>query len=122
MFTNIPLKIDICSKALYDDENISPPPYSKDVFVALLEFSISAVEFSFNQTMYQQKEGLGMGSTLSSILANIFVGFIEKNIFSSPATYNPIFYKRYVDDTFALFLNEEQSNKFFNALNTAASL
>ena len=96
LFTNIPLKevIDICSKALYDDENISQPPYSKDVFVALLEFSISAVEFSFNQTMYQQKEGLGMGSPLSSILANIFVGFIEKNIFSSPATYHPIFYKK----------------------------
>ena len=40
------------------------------------------VEFSFNNEMYQQKDGVAMGSPLGPALANIFVGFHEERLFN----------------------------------------
>ena len=72
--------------------------------------------------MYQQKEGLGMGNVLSSLLSNIFVGFLEMKLLSTQKPYHPSFYRRYVDDTFALFSCKEDSLKFFDELNSMSCL
>ena len=56
-----------------------------------------------------------MGSPLGPALANIFVGFYEEKLFSQKS--KPSTYFRYVDDTFAMFRNEEESDKFFKQLN-----
>ena len=124
LFTNIPLKevIEICVKSLYDDDKIQPPPFSRDVFKKLLEFAMCDLEFSFDNIMYRQVNGCGMGNVLSSILSDIYVGYHEKQIFSEEADYLPKIYKRYVDDTFSLFDNEESSEKFLNRLNQIPSL
>ena len=124
LFTNIPLQevIDICSAALYEDTNIIPPPFSKSVFTQLLKFATCGLEFCFNDTMYQQKEGLGMGNVLSSLLSNIFVGFMEEKMLADPKPHHPSLYRRYVDDTFALFSSRDESLKFFNELNSMCCL
>ena len=57
-----------------------------------------------------------MGSLLGPVLANIFVGYNENKLFDFSV--KPQFYKRYVDDTFAIFENEAESDEFFNILNT----
>ena len=51
----------------------------KAVFIELMKSAISGVEFSFNDIMYKQTDGVAMGSPLGPALANIFVGFYEKN-------------------------------------------
>ena len=124
LFTNIPLGevIDICANALYSDENVTPPPFSKSIFTALLEFATCGVEFSFNNIMYKQLEGCGMGNVLSSLLSNIYVGYLEHQMFNAPKCHHPLFYKRYVDDTFALFTCKEDSILFFDELNSLSSL
>ena len=55
-----------------------------------------------------------MGSPLGPALANIFVGFYEEKLFSQIS--KPSAYFRYIDDTFAMFCNEESKN-FFKQLN-----
>ena len=82
LFTYVPLDetIKICSEALCDQSN-SQPVIPKNVFVELMESATSSVEFSFNNTMYKQRDGVTMGLLLGQDLANIFVGYYEKNYF-----------------------------------------
>ena len=56
-----------------------------------------------------------MGSPMGSALANIFVGFHERGLLSSPNKL--VVYFRYVNDTFCLFNNEIEAGLFFIFLN-----
>ena len=80
-----------------------------------MKSATSGVEFSFNDIMYKQTDGVAMGSPLGPALAKIFVGFNEEKLFSHIS--KPSTYFRYVDDTFAMFCNEKESENFFNQLN-----
>ena len=116
LFTNVPLDetIKICSEALYDQSD-SQPLIPKDVFVELMKSATSSVEFSFNNTMYKQTDGVAMGSSLGPALANIFVRYYEEKLFSQ--TQKPLTYFRYVDDTLAIFDYEAEADEFLTKLN-----
>ena len=58
-----------------------------------------------------------MGSPLAPVLANLFMGHHEQNWLSNYTGNKPIVYKRYVDDTFCLFDNEQDANEFLEYLN-----
>ena len=117
LFTNVPLEetINICADALYCDDSDAQPLISKAVFIELMKSATSRVEFSFNDIMYKQIDGVAMGSPLGPALANIFVGFYEEKLFSQIS--KPSTYFRYVDNTFAMFRNEEKLENFFKQLN-----
>ena len=55
-----------------------------------------------------------MGSPLAPTLANLFMGHHEEKWIQNFTGSKPIFYKRYVDDIFAVFQN---SDDFFQYLN-----
>ena len=76
----------------------------------------SGVEFSFKNAMYRQTDGIAMNSSIGPVLANIFVGYNENKLFDFSVKTQ--LYKRYVDDTFAIFENEANCNEFFNILNS----
>ena len=75
--------------------------------------------FSFNNEMYQQKDGVAMGSPLGPALANIFVGFHEERLFDYDQ--KPGVYFRYVDDTYTIFKTEAECDIFLKHLNTQPS-
>ena len=64
--------------------------------------------------MYRQINGVAMGSPLGPALANIFVEFYESKLFDKIS--KPQIYYRYVDDTFALFQDEVDSETFLTNL------
>jgi len=66
--------------------------------------------------MYRQIDDVAMGSPLGPALANIFVGHQEQKIFN--VVNRPLAYFRYVDDTFAVFNNEDDCNAFLSHLNS----
>ena len=105
----------ICPDSLYNDF-LTPPPLPRNVFVELMHLATSSVEFSFNNNMHRQIDGVAMGSPLGPALANIFVGYKEVKSFSN--TNKPLLYFRYVDDTFAAFNHEDDCNNFFIHLNS----
>ena len=73
------------------------------------------VEFSFNNQMYKQLDGVGMGSPMGPALANFSVGFLESRLFHS--TVQPGVYFRYVKGTFVLFSSELECDRFYVNLN-----
>ena len=99
LFTNVPLleTIDICCNALYHSSNIASPSLSEMSYRKLMLMVTSGVEFSFDDIMYRQVDGVAMGSPLGPLLANIFVGYCESCI---PENEYPPFYCRFVDDSF----------------------
>ena len=58
-----------------------------------------------------------MGSPLAPLLAEWFVSGIEQKIFEADTTFKPLFYRRYVDDIFAIFEKPEDRDQFFEMLN-----
>ena len=116
LFTNIPLveTIEICLDTLYRDETICAPSIPEEHLRKMLMKATAEVEFSFNDVLYRQIDGVAMGSPLGPILANIFVGYCESRL---EKTHWPLFYNRFVDDTFAIFNDEDESLDFFGLLN-----
>ena len=120
LFTNIPLRetIDICLDLLFASSD-TVLGLSRNFFKTLLELSVLNSFFIFNEKMYQQLDGLGMGLPLGPTFANIFLSFYEKKwLDNCPLSFKPTFYRRYVDDTFILFKEESHCTQFLNYLNS----
>ena len=84
-----------------------------------MNLATKSVEFSFNNVMYKQTDGVAKGSLLDPALANIFLGHYENKLFISFE--KPLQYSRYVDDTFAIFRSETEADNFFTAINSLHS-
>ena len=117
LFTNVPVKeaIEISVNYLYSGDQEIRPPTSMKTFTMLMELATVNVTFTFGQTVYQQVDGVAMGSPLGPALANIFLGYYEEKLFSE--TNPPLYYRRYVDDTFVMLQSEEEANEFLKSLN-----
>ncbi|EYC11231.1 hypothetical protein Y032_0051g2089 [Ancylostoma ceylanicum] len=72
--------------------------FSNNDIEILLEATLAYNVFRFNNTFYAQKRGLAMGIRIAPLLAIVFLDHIEK----ASLTNGIIFYKRYIDDVFAI--------------------
>ncbi|EYB99268.1 hypothetical protein Y032_0123g1109 [Ancylostoma ceylanicum] len=70
---------------------------NKDIEI-LLEATLACNVFRFDNIFYAQKRGLAMGIRIAPLLAIVFLDHIEKASLSNGI----IFYKRYIDDVFAI--------------------
>ena len=117
LFTSIPLSrtIEICMDTLYRDEDVDIQSIPEAVLKKLLLKATTEVEFSFDNVMYRQIDGVAMGSPLGLVLDNIFVGYCETLIRSHQLLR---FYNRFVDDPLAIFMKQTESVSFLALLNS----
>ena len=121
LFTNIPLEetCNIILESLYPNNNTIVNGLSRKQFKELLSLTTGNSYFLFNKKLYQQIDGVAMGSPLGPTLANIFMCHLESIIFSNcPTQFKPVFYRRFVDDTFALFNDRDQAKLFLDYINS----
>ena len=85
------------------------------MFIALIQMATSVIELDINDVMYRQFDGVFMGF-LGPEPANSFVSNFEGKLLKRVSKL--FMYFRYVDDTFSVFHNQEQRNKFLTHLNT----
>ena len=79
LFTNIPVDdtIEIISNHLFAN-CMYFEGFDRSQFIKLLSLSVKNCHFIFNGHIYQQVDGVAMGSPLGPLFANIFMSFHEK--------------------------------------------
>ena len=117
LFTNIPLNETIDLAVNYIIDNTPGIKISKRDLKKLFDFATSKTNFLFDGKMYDQVDGVCMGSPLGPTLANLFMSHNENLWLQNYSGKTPLFYKRYVDDIFLAFENKKQSDEFFDYLN-----
>ena len=120
LFTNIPLEetIKICCDSLYKNQELLCN-ISKNQFQKLLRGALSNNYFLFDGSIYQQIDGIAMGSPLGPSLANAFLAHYEQVwLDDCPEEFKSAYYKRYVDDILVLFRSPHHLEKFNEYLNT----
>ena len=120
LFTNIPLKqtIDILVDKAFEGDWFSKThimQLQKQQLTDLLEIATTNQLFQFNGELYEQTDGVAMGSPLGPLLANVFMCHMEDQL--EQKSMIPSFYRRYVDDTLLTMPNTESATDFLQVLN-----
>ena len=101
LFTNVPIKkiINIILTRIYNNHTISTN-LKKHSLKKLILDTCTKTAFSFNNIIYEQKDGVSMGSSLGPVMANIIMTELEDKVIKPLINDGTIkFYCRYVDDT-----------------------
>ena len=119
LFTNVPLKrtINVILNRIYNEKLIETK-IKKSTMKKLLYDCCTKSTFSFNEKLYEQKDGVCMGSSLGPTLANIIMTEMEKEVLPNLLNSGIIkSYIRYVDDTLVMMKTDEIENvlKMFNS-------
>ena len=91
LFTNIPLckTVNFILKCIYKDKHITTS-LSKCTLKKLLLNTCTKTPFSFNDQLYQQTDGICMGSPLGPTLADILMTTFEEEIVKPLISWNVI--------------------------------
>ena len=118
LFTNIPLRESIDLAVRYIVEGNPHLKLNQSSLKKLFLFATAETHFSFNGNFYDQTDGVAMGSPLAPVLANLFMGHHEKDWLQKYKGPEVLFYRRYVDDTFCSFNNDNDDSQFFDFINS----
>ena len=94
LFTNIPLAetIDICIQSLFTESNFTALGMDKNQFRTFIQKRVFNSFFMFNDKLFKQIEGFGMGLPLGSSFANIFMSYYEQQwLDDCPVDFKPAF-------------------------------
>ena len=95
-------------RKIYDEKKL-PIKLKRGEMKELLELCTKSLHFSFNGRLYQQVNGVAMGSPLGPVLANTFMSELEEQLVPTMNEKMSV-WLRYVDDTFTLIKEGEVEN------------
>ena len=104
LFTSVPIQpaLNTIQGLLEDDKELHQrTTMSVKNIITLLEFCLRNTYFTFQGRYFEQQEGAAMGSPISLIVANLYMGRFETKAINS-SLHPPYLWKRFVDDTFTI--------------------
>ena len=120
LFANVPLEetMHICVNELFKS-NSSVHGLNKKQITEMLSLTTKESIILFDMVFYTQVDGATIRSRLGPSLANAFLCHHEtKWLNDCPEKIKPVFYKRYVDDIFALLKRPEHVKPFVDYMNS----
>ena len=120
LFPNIPLEetIQDILNMPFNSSNQKVNGLTNRQFKQLLEIATEKSHFLFDGVFYDQKDGVGMGSPLAPILANVCMSKFEKSHMVELKEMGLNHWSRFVDDTFATINNQNCIKPILDFLNT----
>ena len=100
LLTDVPIKntIDVILTRIYNDQTISTNLKKRSLRKLILD-TCTKTAFLFNNIIYEQKEGVSMGSLLEPVMASIILTELGNKIIKPLINNGTVkFYCRYVDD------------------------
>ncbi len=120
LFTNVPTDkaCQITKSVLEQDKTLTNrTSLTPDQIHDLLLTCVKSTYFQWREVFYRQALGTPMGSPISQVLANIFMGDFEQKALGT-ARLKPKLWLRYVDDTFIIWSHGlEKLDDFLSHLN-----
>ncbi|XP_022778776.1 uncharacterized protein LOC111320367, partial [Stylophora pistillata] len=119
-FTNVPVDetIESITERAFENDWFNRE-YALNITKSdLMELVRSATKnqlFHFEGKLYEQVDGVAMGSPLCTLMANAFMCTIKKQL--ERGNKMPIFYKRFVDNTLSVMPDLEAASEFLETLN-----
>ena len=108
LFTRVPIKDTLIMLEEHFDKKL----------IDLFRHTLNSTYFLYKGEYYKQTDGVAMGSPLSPAIANFFMERFEEEALNT-APWKPLYYFRYVDDTFAIWPHgEEKLHQFLEHLNS----
>ena len=106
LFTNVPLEktIEITLKRIYERKEINTS-ISKKEMKQLLTLCTKNVHFTYDNKVYQQNDGVAMGSPLGPVLSGIFMVKLENSLVPT-LNESMTLWQRFVDDTISFVKND----------------
>nr|VZI26713.1 unnamed protein product [Spirometra erinaceieuropaei] len=117
LFTSIPqqLAIDAVDQLLAERYEDRDKTLKSEHLLELLRYCLKTY-FTFGGQMYEQIKGTPMGSSISSLITEVVLQRLEHLVFTK---YQPKFWARFVDDTFAVVktIDIEHLKELLNSVN-----
>lgn len=108
LFTKVPLNV-----ALVHIRKIFPEDIAN-----LFKHYLTTTYFSYDNKIYEQLDGVAMGSPFSPVVVGFFMEQFEQQAIST-ANYKPKIWYRYVDDTFVVWSHgREKLEEFLQHINS----
>ena len=120
LFTNVPETIESIAETAFTNDWFNKEHdlnITKSDLIELLRIATKNQLFQFEGNLYEQVDGVAMGSPLGPPMANAFMCNIEKQLETENKM--PAFYKRYVDDTLSAMPDFETASEFLTTLNNS---
>jgi len=129
MYTNIdsPTGITALRDFISDNATQLPSNFPTELFLSVLRTVMDNNIFSFSDTFWQQLSGTAMGTPSACAYATVSFGQHENKHIIPNFKHNLIYYKRYIDDIFGIWLPPKENatatwNRFKETLNSWGKL
>jgi len=103
LYVNLPIQGIIQTTKLWLNKNINDNELIKQTLY-ILETNMKQNYFQYNERLFQPEKGIAMSSPISSIMAEVYLQYIEETYVKQWLDSKEItYYKRYVDDILIIY-------------------
>lgn len=113
MYTSIPIVncIRVIDQLIIKYQSRNP---LRKFIIKSLEIVLTINYFKFDDLIYKQKNGIAMGTPVAPIIATLYMAYYEEVFILESFKESLHFYKRYLDDIFIIWIDNNNKPYEFN--------